>query len=163
MATYTSNDFFAMYPKFSALYGAAPQTPIVPVPIVVAFVTMAYSALDQGVWQGFWPIGMGYYIAHWVTLWLRTEGTPITSPAQAALEGMSVGVVASDAVGDVSESYDNTLGQIEGAGAFNLTAYGIQFYTLAQLVGAGGRQLNPSCFGDDGDMNFPFPMFGAFG
>lgn len=65
--------------------------------------------------------------------------------AKAAWNGGSLGTVegptTAKSIDKVSKSQDAAAVTIEGAGDWNATTYGIQFYQLAQIVGAGGRQL----------------------
>jgi hypothetical protein len=51
------------------------------------------------------------------------------------------GPIASKSVGGVSISYDVGAVTIENAGHWNGSQYGIQFYQLAMIVGAGVTQL----------------------
>lgn len=55
--------------------------------------------------------------------------------------GQNSGPVASKTVDKVSVSYDTGAATLEGAGHWNLTTYGTQFYALFRMMGAGGIQL----------------------
>lgn len=157
---YTSDTFFAMYPNFAAQIGS-PPSPIIPLAVVDAFVALAVANLDCSLWQDSYPVGIGLYIAHYVSMWLSSSGTPATTAQQASTQGMSSGVLSSKAVGDVSASYDTTVGVIDGAGAWNLTKYGRLFYMMAQIIGAGGRQLMPPPI-EVAQGTYPFPLIIGF-
>jgi hypothetical protein len=77
--------------------------------------------------------------AHYITL----EGLNQKTAANGGTPGQSAGVVSSKSVGDVSVSYDTTIGTITGddVGQWNATTYGRQYFSLARLFGAGCVQL----------------------
>ena len=89
------------------------------------------------VWGNNLNEGLLYFIAHNLAI------ATIAGKA-GALNG--TGIVASKSVGPASISYDNNIGMIDGAGAYNLTIYGRLFYQLSQLVGAGGLQISPGIY-----------------
>lgn len=131
---YTSDDFFARRPKFAVQIGS-PPTPIVPLVVVNDFIALANASLSQARWLEQWPFAMGLFVAHFLTLWLKTDGTPATTAAQAASQGSSSGLLTSKAVGDVSASYQQIL--LDGAGEWNQTDYGKQLFQMSRTVGFG--------------------------
>jgi hypothetical protein len=79
-----------------------------------------------------WAIGL------WVAHQLVMEQTTI---GQADAGGLPVGTsgrVASQSVGGVSVSLNLGSMDVAGAGTYNATAYGQQFWELLQMAGAGG-------------------------
>ena len=89
------------------------------------------------VWGGNLDEGLLYFIGHNLAL-----AAMANKPG--GLNG--TGIIASKSVGPASISYDNNIGMIDGAGAYNLTLYGRLFYQLSQLVGAGGLQISPGIY-----------------
>jgi hypothetical protein len=65
----------------------------------------------------------------------RTGGTP----------GVTTGPVASKSVGPVSISYSPGDVVSEGAGFWNLTVYGMRFWKLVMMFGAGPIQVGVGC------------------
>jgi hypothetical protein len=110
--------------------------PLVPITVIQIFLNLANSALMSSRWREMWSIAMGLYIAHFVDLWLQSEGNPATTAGQAAAQGIGRGITISKSVGDVSVSYQ-PLTALENWAAWNLTIYGQQLATFARVVGAG--------------------------
>ena len=90
--------------------------------------------------------GLLYFIAH--NLALVALGSK-----SGGLNGS--GIVSSKSVGPASISYDNNIGMIDGAGPYNLTIYGRQFYQLSQMVGAGGLQVSPGAYSGGDRIGIP--------
>lgn len=106
----------------------------------------AWLALGQGMVNDAW----GQFCQLGIMLWAAHELAKMQEAAQQAAGGNPSGVggiVQSKSVGPVSVSYDTQLGQEEGAGQYNLTIYGRQYWQLAQIFGMGPIQftlLGPS-------------------
>ena len=124
---YASADFFAMYPKFQALN--------VPAPVFNAYIAYASGCLSQARYMDMWQLVMGLFIAHYVTLYLKSDGPAVT----VATAGMAAGIQTSKNAGDVSVGY--TPLQMPEAGAFALTVYGQQLWQLGMALGSGGMLL----------------------
>jgi hypothetical protein len=93
----------------------------------------AYVKCSGGPSQGF---GQGLWAAH--------ELAKMTMAGQPGgnLSGIG-GIANSKSVGPVSIGYDTSIGTIDGAGPYNLTLYGRQWYQLAKLFGMGPFQFGP--------------------
>jgi hypothetical protein len=115
-------------------------TPAIPYPVLLMYINLAQSCVQYNRWLEWWPMGMGLFIAHYVTLYLYSQGAPGSPPGQAALAGMGMarGILTSKSAGDVSAGYSPimTTGW-ENWGAWSLTLYGQQFMTMARMVGFG--------------------------
>ncbi len=120
--------FRAIFPEFS-------DTATFPDAQVVFWLVSALNRLPELVWGGLWGQGVALLTAHHLALAARR------SRAMAGGNGGGVGLVSSKSVGGVSIAFDNSAGTLEGAGAYNLTPYGVEFWQLAGLVGVGGTQL----------------------
>lgn len=141
---YGVSDFLAFYPQF----GVGPTTgvPVVPENVVAAFVTLATTALQQVRWGAIWSIAVGWYAAHFCTLYLQSVADPDSGGAAVFEAGRSRGLILSKSVGDVSVSMDPNLAgrdqpSMAGWGAFHLTVFGQQLITTGRLIGKGGMQL----------------------
>ena len=104
-----------------------------PQAVLQAYINLAGSALSANRWQSLWKVAMGLYVAHFVTLYLRSEGSVGTTAQQVAASGLEKGLIVSKAAGDVSEGIQ-MLDDLEGWGAFRETSYGIQLATFAKSI-----------------------------
>lgn len=133
---YTAELFLADFPQFTGADG----TFIGPAPVLEQFVKRACSAISPDKWLDGRRYACGLYVAHYLTLYLRTWAEHAESPAQAAATGATVGIVKSATLGDAAVSYDTsalTAGTVKWGG-LNATQYGQLLATEARLVGMGG-------------------------
>lgn len=112
------------------------NTPFVPLAVMNAYIALASASLVQARWKDGWIIGMADYIAHFCTLWMRSDGDAYSSPGQAAAAGLQRGITVSKSAGPVSMSIQTVAG-LESWGSFNQTDYGVRFATTARAMGAG--------------------------
>ena len=121
--------------------GVAPMqvynSPLLPLVVVQTFINNARASLMQGRWFASWSLAMALYIAHYCTMWLMTDGTPPVNAEQAVAQGLARGMITSESVDGVSASYLNVMQDFMEWGAWNQTAYGQQFVTLAAVAGMG--------------------------
>lgn len=115
------------------------NAPYVPIVVLNAYVFLASASLIQARWLSQWQIAMALFIAHWATLYLKSDGGASQTVQQVAA-ALATGIQVSKSVGDVSVSYQPVQG-IASWGAWNLTSYGQQLATLARLVGSGPMML----------------------
>lgn len=100
--------------------------------------TAAESLLNSARWGDLLTHGLYLYTAHNITLAYadRVAGEKNRNP------GSGVGgVMTNKSVGDVSVGYDTHAITLEGAGNYNSTKYGREFWQLMLIVGMGGQQL----------------------
>lgn len=83
------------------------------------------------------PYVVELYVAHYMALFAQDQ----RSTAAGGSGGNASGVQLSKSVDKVSVSYDNSMTLNPDAGFWNNTRYGAEFYQLATMFGAGGRQL----------------------
>jgi hypothetical protein len=121
----------------AANYYAAP---LVPLPVINAYVYLAHTSLPQARWCDGWLNGMALFIAHYLTLWLRASNG-VTTGAQAASRGLALGILTSKSADGVSAGYTALTGNEEW-GAWNLTLFGQLFATQAKVVGTGPMLLH---------------------
>lgn len=110
----------------------------IPLVIIQAYVTLANACLQKARWFDQWQIAMSLFVAHYLTLYLRSEGAMGTTPQQIASQGLALGLAASQAAGDVSQSTEYFMNDAwMDWGAWNLTLYGQQLITMAKIIGMG--------------------------
>ncbi len=110
--------------------------PLVPTAVINAYIYLATNSIFQARWGEMWFVAMGLFIAHYCTLWLQGEAsTPNSTAGQAAASGLALGIKTSKSAGDVSVGSQAIV--FEGFGAWNLTLYGLELSTLANVIGSG--------------------------
>lgn len=146
---YTINDFLTFFPAFSKVVKEEGKPdkiePIAPIEVMEEYLKMAKDAIQQGRWGSKWKMAMGLYIAHYLTLYLKTyqpadEDNDVDT---ASASGTTFGNVSSATEGDQSINYDNNA-LTEGTrlwGMWNATTYGQQLITEAKLLGLGGAVI----------------------
>jgi hypothetical protein len=109
-------------------------------PVVIAmYVNLASASLVQARWGAAWQIGMSWFICHFCVLWLRSAGDPATSAGQLAGQGLARGIAVSKSAGGVSIGIQlaTASGGLESWGAWQTTEAGVQFATMARIIGMG--------------------------
>lgn len=109
----------------------------IPLPVLMSYLYLATWSLQFARWEGMWLIAVAMYIAHFATLWIRSEAAvPNTTAAQIAQAGIALGIQISKSVQDVSVAYQ-ALADLDEFGAYQLTWYGQQLATWAKALGSG--------------------------
>ena len=88
-------------------------------------------------WADLLDHGLALFVAHHLAIDNANQRAAVRGGAV----GVASGPVASKAVDKVSVSYDTGAATLAGAGHWNLTTYGTQFYALFRMMGTGGMQL----------------------
>lgn len=138
--SYALSDFFAMYPQ----YGPSTNGDyLIPTLILQMYIDLATACVNQARYRSYWALCMGFFVAHFATLYLQGTASPDSSAGQVLEAGRAHGLTTSESVGDVSVSTDyNTIAaSLSGWAAFNLTVYGQQFASIGKLVGKGGMYV----------------------
>jgi len=132
-SVFVLGDFMQMYPQFGN----------VPIPVVQMYLDMAYESILESRWFSKWKVGMGLYVAHFLTLWAKTAGTGLMTNNELTASGESKGAVMSKGIDGVSVSYAQPPGEndLAGVGSYKDTLYGQQLMTLAKMVGRGGMYV----------------------
>lgn len=104
---------------------------------VEMFITLYTQMVNADRWGDLTDFGISLAVAH--NLALETQNT--RQSQKGAVPGSSVGIVNSKSVDKISLGYDVTTGTEAGAGYWNLTNYGIRYYKLAMMFGAGPVQV----------------------
>lgn len=99
--------------------------------------TLATQQVRECIWKKSWFTGVSLYVAHEITV--AAQNAKIA--AVGGVPGTSGGIANTKTVGSVTVGYDTNTSTEEGAGYWNRTTYGMQFFRLAQIFGAGAIQL----------------------
>lgn len=136
---YTTDMFKTDFPQFFDSEGG----PLAPATVMDMYMGMANVSIPPDKWLDKWRYAAGLYVAHYITLYLRTYAPSSENASQAAKTGALVGVVKSAALGDSSVTYDTS--SITAAtsdwGSLNATQYGQMLATEARLIGLGGTYV----------------------
>lgn len=104
---------------------------------IAFWIAVAGRLLRAEVWQDMLDNAVELFVCHQLTVAARN-----TRAANAGgIPGQSVGVLTSKSVDKASAGYDVSKITLDNAGFYNLSTYGIQFFQLGQMFGAGGVQL----------------------
>lgn len=127
---YTKDDFLAMYPQFAIVQSV----------VLDAYVQLAHASISKARYHDAWEMCMGFFIAHWLTLYLQTLASPEDPIGKIMNAGLAKGVQSSKSADDLSVSYDFSLvsGDMEGWGTYKMTAFGQQLVTFAKMYSMGG-------------------------
>lgn len=119
------------FPEFAS------QT-VFPDSMITYWCLLANTQINQAYWDvNLIKAGQENYIAHNCVLEAAAQG----EVNYKNLPGVSKGIIASQGIDKLSESYDGS-GTIEkDAGYWNLTVYGTRFFHLVQMMGMGPLQF----------------------
>lgn len=135
---YTSEDFLAMYPQFGKTDENGNR--IISSVVIDAYVQLAHSSISKARYHDAWEMCMGFFIAHWLTLYLQTLASPEDPIGKIMNAGLAKGVQSSKSADDLSVSYDFSLvsGDMNGWGTYKMTAFGQQLVTFSKMYSMGG-------------------------
>lgn len=136
---YTVEQFQADYPQFFTAEGIS----LLPPSMLCKIIDMANTAVQPDKWLDSWRFAVGLYVAHYVTLFLRSYAPSNETAAAAAASGALVGVVKSATLGDSSVTYDTSAitAGTEDWGDLNSTTYGQMLANRAKLIGLAGMTV----------------------
>lgn len=140
---YALSDFYAMYPQFAPTGVSPNEVYVVPLAVMTMYLNLANATVKHARWLDAWEVGMGMFIAHFLTLFLQGTASAGSPAATVIAAGQARGLTTSRSAGDVSASTDyNLVGQdLDGWAAWKLTLYGTQYATLAKTIGMGGMYI----------------------
>ncbi len=138
--SYALSDFIAMYPQFGPDVNS---NYLIPTVILQMFIDLANASVKEARYHETWALCMGFFIAHFCTIWLQGTASPGSTAAQVLEAGKAQGLATSESVGDVSVStdYSTIAASLSGWAAWNLTVYGQQFATIGKMVSMGGMMV----------------------
>jgi hypothetical protein len=149
--SYALEDFYLEY----AAFGPREIPPIPPSsdpptitylinPVILQmYIDLANASIKEARWHSAWHIAMGWFVAHFATLYLQSMADANSTAAQVIAKGQTKGLMSSKSVGDVSVSYDfnSIASDLDGWAAWKLTAYGQQLATMGKIYGKGGMYV----------------------
>jgi hypothetical protein len=113
------------------------EAPPMPIGVIGMFTLLASACVMWGRYNDTWYFMMSLFIAHYCTLYMRTETTsPNETSSQVASSGLTKGILIHRAAGDVSATSQLIAGY-EQWGAWAETQYGEQFITIGRAVNCG--------------------------
>ncbi|MBN3848629.1 DUF4054 domain-containing protein [Paraburkholderia sp. Ac-20342] len=122
--------FRSDFPEFS-------DTTVYPDSSVTLWMTVATSLVNARRWMELTDIGIELVTAHHLVLSKRDQDASDAGGTPGEIKGPTM----SKSVDKVSVGYDSGAATLTDAGFWNLTTYGVRFYTLALSMGAGGLQV----------------------
>lgn len=120
-----ASDFLATFPEFAD----ATQFPTARISF---WLGVAVNQINPVRWADLADQGQALLTAHYLVIDRRNAITP----------GAVTGVITSKSVDGVSVSMDVGAVTMDKAGHYNQSNYGIQYWQLAQMMGAGGLQFS---------------------
>lgn len=122
--------FRANFPEFESCY-------TYPDAQVNFWLSVAVKSVNADRWYDLYDQGLQLFVAHHLAV---ASGNTMTASA-GGIPGAVKGAQTSKSVDKVAVSYDASKAQYDDAGFWNLTSYGLQYWNLVQMVGAGGLQF----------------------
>jgi hypothetical protein len=147
---YLLDDFYLEYPVYAprAVPAIPPATGtittyLIKPAILQMYINLANASIKEARWHDTWHTAMGWFVAHFATLYLQGMADANSTAAQVIAKGQTKGLMSSKSVGDVSVSYDfNAIAQdLEGWASWKLTIYGQQLATFGKMIGKGGMYV----------------------
>lgn len=130
---YTKETFLLLYPQFRG---------VLPDAALDMYVDLGLSCVNYKRFNRTWKAAIGLFIAHFCTLYLQSMQPEGTDASQVLASASSAGMVTSESADGVSYSRDGSaLNDLNGWAAFKMTTFGVQFATMAKLVGRGGMYV----------------------
>lgn len=115
-----------------------------PEPMVTLWLDTATQLVNASRWGALTDLGVQLAAAHYLAI----ESKAAKSGQAGQTPGGSVGILTSKSAQGVSGSYDVSTATEKDAGHWNMTTYGLRFYRLAKLMGAGPLQIGAPGPGD---------------
>lgn len=128
---YALSDFLTFYPQFKGLLADV---------VLQSYIDLGQACVSKQRFGKMWQLAIGLFIAHFCTLYLQSMSGAGSEVADVLSAAQTAGVVTSESADGVSYSMDTSASSNDLAGwaAFKLTTFGVQFATIAKLVGKGG-------------------------
>ena len=108
-----------------------------PVDSITFWLTVAALLVNAPLWGDLTNLGIELLAAHNLVM----EAQSLRQNANGAVVGIMQGPIASKGIDGVNVSYAVEAVKGEGAELYNLTTYGLRYWQLARMIGAGGLQL----------------------
>jgi hypothetical protein len=119
---------------------SAPNIVCIPPAVLQMYINLATACLQSARWFEYWPIAMAWFVAHFATLYLRSEGNVGSTAGQIAASGLTRGIMVTKSAGNVSAMIEVPKG-LEEFAAWTSTEYGVLLATAAKAIGIGGMYI----------------------
>lgn len=135
--TFALKDFYIQYKQFG------PNDDgdfIIPEIVMQMYLNLANASIKEARWHSSWKLAMGWFIAHFLTLYVQGMADPNSGAAGVLQAGKAKGLDTSMSAGDVSVSTDYSIiaNGIDGWANWMSTSYGTQLATIGKFMGKGG-------------------------
>jgi hypothetical protein len=116
---------------------------LVPLFILQMYLGLGNAVILQIRYKSFWQAAIGFFIAHFVTLYMMSMTPAGASAQQVMVAGEARGLKTGKSAGDVSVSVDFAMVAkgIDGWAAYHLTLAGQMFASIGKLAGMGGMYV----------------------
>jgi hypothetical protein len=116
---------------------------MVPLFILQTYLSLGNAVILQIRYKSFWQAAIGFFVAHFVTIYMMSMTPAGASAQQVMVAGEARGLKTGKSAGDVSVSVDfSTVAKgIDGWGAYHLTLAGQMFASIGKLAGMGGMYV----------------------
>lgn len=101
------------------------------------YLKLGVKLLPESRWDDLLDDGLTFFVAHYLVLYARD----MSFVDIGGIGGKVIGNETAKSIDGVSKSMDVSGVMITDAGHWNQTTFGIQFYQLMRMIGAGGIQL----------------------
>lgn len=128
--TVTPATLRALFPEFG-------NTAKFPDATINAWIPIAQQLVGEDRWGDSYDYGVTLVVCHHIAL----GAINAAAAAAGGVPGQSVGVVNNRSVDKASVGYDVNLAKEEGAGFWNRTTYGQQYWHMVRIFGAGPVQV----------------------
>lgn len=128
------DDFRAIFPEFGRI--------IYPDALVTFWLSVSVNMVNPVRWGVLTNQGTALLTAHYLAFAQEMATQSALQQANGGKIGSVSGPQTSKAVDGVSVTQDIASVTIPGAGTFNRTQYGAQYWQMALMMGAGGMQVN---------------------
>jgi len=125
-----------MFPEFGTTPGTGAYTDA----RIQIWITVAEKFLTSSRWDTLIDLGTALFVAHYLVL----DGTNQAAAQVGGSIGQTTGPLSSKSIDKISAAYETAAVTFENAGHWNLSTYGIRFYGLMRMVGAGGIEIAPT-------------------
>lgn len=112
------------------------KQPFMPILAILTYIILANASVMSARYFEYWSFMMSLFIAHYCTLYMRTESGNNSTASQVAASGLTKGIMISRHAGDVGAT-SQLMASYEQWGAWTETQYGEQFITTARAINCG--------------------------
>lgn len=114
-----------------------PEFITTPDPAIEFWLNLGKKQLRADRWFDLMDDGLALFTAHHLAIGAKDQ----TTASAGGIPGAVQGNVTAKSVDKVSVSYDASRVTYDDAGFWNMTSYGLRYWNLLMMVGAGGVQL----------------------